>query len=410
MSVSGRRERPYPGDELVWRVTAQLSREAFLESGPRSIRDIEAVLGLIGRRLDSYPRILDFGCGCARTLLWLDDLPPTCSLHAVDIDELAIRWAQEHLPYVSFQVNKPLPPLDYPDEFFDLVYSISVFTHIDEDYQNQWLAELRRITKPGGTLVLTVHGELPFCKFEGEAHDGHDSSALRKRLDRQGFLFVEDDMWLGSAFPDFYHTSFHRPWYVFDHWSRYFRIKAYVPEGCGDFQDFVLLERRSEGDEDKGSAAVFGCPTSTPAAEKAQTTPDLSSIDTAAGQLARGPDVLAPTRYGRPGRAARRFVLRVLRHYARHQQEFGSAVVDALREVRRLVPDQSELARKHEALREALRQQSDRVSRLEADLWSAIGEHGRRLLQQAEDVGGQIGGSPGSEDDVRTATRGANDR
>lgn len=379
MSLASLPDLPYPGDELVWRVTAQLNREAFLESGRRSVRDIEAVLAVIGKRLPSYPRILDFGCGCARVLLWLKQLAATCSLHAVDIDELAIRWGQEHLPYVSFQVNKPLPPLDYPDGFFDLVYSVSVFTHIDETYQDQWLAELSRITKPGGTLVLSVHGELPFRKFEGAAHDEHDPSPLRRTLDREGFLFVEDDMWLGSAFPDFYHTSFHRPWYVFDRWSRYFTIKAYVPEGCDDFQDFVLLERPSESDLEGGTPGLFGRPTAPPAVGQEHKGPAVSAIDIAADYLARGVDVSAPTRYGLGGRAARRLVLRVLRHYVRHEQEFGSSVVNALREVRNLVPKESELARKHEALREALRQQSDRIGRLENDLHADLRAQERRL-------------------------------
>ena len=45
---------------------------------------------------------------------------------------------------VSVRFNQPLPPLDYPDATFDLIFNHSVFTHIDEQYQDAWLAELLR--------------------------------------------------------------------------------------------------------------------------------------------------------------------------------------------------------------------------------------------------------------------------
>jgi SAM-dependent methyltransferase len=53
-------------------------------------------------------------------------------------------------------VNDPLPPTDLTADWFDLAFSYSVFTHMREDVHLAWLAELRRVVKPGGLLVLTV--------------------------------------------------------------------------------------------------------------------------------------------------------------------------------------------------------------------------------------------------------------
>ena len=53
-------------------------------------------------------------------------------------------------------------------------------------------------------------------------------------------------MWVGGPFPDFYHSTFHAPWYIFEHWSKIFEIKAYVVRGSLDFQDLLLLRRRDE--------------------------------------------------------------------------------------------------------------------------------------------------------------------
>jgi SAM-dependent methyltransferase len=123
-----------------------------------------------------------------------------------------------------------------------------VFTHLDEQYQDAWLAELRRIVKPGGDLVLSVSGEHPFSQLlQAHRDSGADPAALIETYRTKGIVFIEDDAWVGGPFPDFYHSTFHAPWYVFEHWSKYFDIKAYVTRGSLDFQDYLLLRRR-EGD------------------------------------------------------------------------------------------------------------------------------------------------------------------
>jgi ubiquinone/menaquinone biosynthesis C-methylase UbiE len=54
--------------------------------------------------------------------------------------------------------NSILPHLPLGDNSFSLVYAFSVFTHIDA-FELAWLAELRRILRPGGMAYLTVHTE-----------------------------------------------------------------------------------------------------------------------------------------------------------------------------------------------------------------------------------------------------------
>ena len=236
---------PWPGEEMVFRVSNQSDRRKFLESGEHSVRDLEVMLALAGHNIADFKRILDFGCGCSRMLLWMEDVAESSELFGVDIDERMIAWGQKNVPWATLSVNKPLPKLDFPDGYFDLVYSASVFTHIDEDYQDQWLAELKRVTKPGSILLLTVHGEyVTGLLDEAEVQAGHrDMSNMRSQLNDKGICFLDNDIFVGGPFPNFYHSTLHAPWYIFEHWGRLFDVRAYVSRASANFQDYVMLER-----------------------------------------------------------------------------------------------------------------------------------------------------------------------
>lgn len=394
---------PWPGDELAQRVSGGLSRELFYRSGRMSRDDLEASLRAVDTRLDQYSSILDFGCGCGRVLLWLQDLADAgASLHGVDVDERAARWADENLPWAACMANQALPPLEYPDGHFDLVFSHSVFTHLDEAYQDQWLAELRRVTRPGGHLALTVHGEAVLGKYElAAAASGGDASWVRAALGRDGIVFVKDDVYVGGPFPDFYHSTFHAPWYVFEHWGRYFPVKAYLPRRALDFQDMVVLERPADDDTDRTVRPVEVARAGTPAGADAGAAPTAAAgagrpSDRAGELLHRGPDPAFDSRWGTAGVAARRLVERLVAHHNEHRRKVDVALFEALRELEarldaRTVSGGNTLVELNARLWDVVGRQGERINRLEADLMSEMRDLRRRL---DEDQGTGSAGGP----------------
>jgi SAM-dependent methyltransferase len=234
-----------PDQDLRWRVTgADYSEDDFRRSGRDSLDDLQRALRYPDLELSGFSRALDFGCGCGRVVRHLSKVSEVVELHGCDTDGAAIAWAQQHLPFARFVHNDALPPLPYADGTFDLVMNHSVFTHLPEDYQDAWLAELRRVAAPGGWVLLTVAG---LHAFDGLVQAWRewpaDPSGLVATMESRGFLHITDDSWTVSSFPDWYHSSFHSPSYVLRHWAEFFTVVGYFPRGALSFQDAVLLRR-----------------------------------------------------------------------------------------------------------------------------------------------------------------------
>lgn len=105
-------------------------------------------------------RILEWGCGPARILRHLPALlPDEAQFFGTDFNQRTIDWCQRTFRGPTFRTNDLSPPLSFPDRSFDVVFAVSVLTHLSLEQQHAWLQELCRILVPGGSLILTTHGQ-----------------------------------------------------------------------------------------------------------------------------------------------------------------------------------------------------------------------------------------------------------
>lgn len=239
---------PMPPADLRYRVAGSHDADQFDASGRRSAADFAKGLAAAGRSLSEFHRILEWGCGCGRILRHLPVDPERQEVHGSDIDGEAIAWLQANIPQFHTVQNGGLPPLPYPDAHFDLIINHSVLSHLDERYQDAWLAELRRVLSPDGVLVLTVHGRFAYeaWRSAAPAHDYPSARAIaqsQRDLARRGIYFLDTGGW-ASHFPAYYQNTFHTAEYVFRHWSAYFDIVAYLPRGSLGHQDMVVMRHR----------------------------------------------------------------------------------------------------------------------------------------------------------------------
>lgn len=135
-----------------------------------------------GRALDGFgiassSVVVDYGCGPGRYLAAASRLAgPSGRVYAADINDVALRHASARVARLGL-ANVTLLAIrggrsTIPDAAADLVYALDMF-HAVRDPE-VFLAEIRRFTKPRGTLIL---------------EDGHQPRAVtqKKLLDAGGW-------------------------------------------------------------------------------------------------------------------------------------------------------------------------------------------------------------------------------
>ncbi len=141
--------------------------------------------------------ILDVGCGIGQTLM-APEMNGAKSLHGIDIDTRAIALGRTMFSQLILSVASA-EAIPYAGERFDLVYS-----RVAIPYTNvpRAVAELVRVTKPGGVVWMSLHSWAAESNSLREALRG---LAARRLLDR-AYVFANSMLLAGLA------RCIARPW------------------------------------------------------------------------------------------------------------------------------------------------------------------------------------------------------
>jgi SAM-dependent methyltransferase len=228
---------PLPPVYLV-RITSGCARQArnnpdrmyhsFVEGGQRGAGWIRDMVSRAGADMAAMGAILDFGTGCGRVMRHWHGLERP-QLHGCDYNPLLVGWCAENLLFADFTVNKLEPPLPYEDDEFDFLYSISIFTHLDDGLQRPWIEELARVVRPGGLVLVTVTG--PELATELLRPDDLE------RFERGDLVVKRSEMAGMNAC-----AAYHPARYIREELARGYELVEHVVSGAPDVrQDAVLL-------------------------------------------------------------------------------------------------------------------------------------------------------------------------
>jgi hypothetical protein len=123
--------------------------EWYFGSGYREAWTVLTTVEQYGAHVEAMRSVLEFGSGSGRVIRHFRHVDGL-RLAATDANLKPVEWNRRNLPGIEFNHNALEPPLAYPDGSFDLIYALSVFTHIPLEWQRPWLDELRRVLRPGG--------------------------------------------------------------------------------------------------------------------------------------------------------------------------------------------------------------------------------------------------------------------
>jgi ubiquinone/menaquinone biosynthesis C-methylase UbiE len=229
-----------PPPILRYRVQRLFDEHSYLHNGRTIAQALAGAFVANGVELKNLT-VLDFACGPGRVISEFAGISESCALHASDIDAEAIAWAQSNLSKVAhFSTNTCNPPTRFASETFDAIYCVSLFTHLDERAQDEWLREMKRLLKPNGVFVTTTHGRFALDSCTPAELAGLQRDGIVYRVDRKGKFKVD-------GLPDFYQTTFHTTDYVKAHWGRFLSVIDHLEGALNGHQDIVVMRKSGIG-------------------------------------------------------------------------------------------------------------------------------------------------------------------
>ena len=116
-------------------------------------------------------KVLDIGCGPGIMVGWL--LDQGCEVHGVDIAPQMVGVCRQMFGVdANVQISVgAIERLPYEDNTFDSVLCLGVVEYVDDDHKA--VEEMARVTRPGGSVIITLPSALSPWRLWGAGLDNN---------------------------------------------------------------------------------------------------------------------------------------------------------------------------------------------------------------------------------------------
>jgi ubiquinone/menaquinone biosynthesis C-methylase UbiE len=193
----------------------------------------------LGHPLTRSSRVLDFGSGWGRVIRYFWHEVAAENLFGVDVDFDAVAACRNLGVPGTFHVVSPTGVLPFENGFMDMIFGVSVFTHLSLKSADHWMSELHRVAKPGCVLGITVESRkyLEQTASMSEANNLRAQLAMRYKaeipkmladFDAGKFVFMANGTDGTVRDSEFYGDAIIPESFMRDHWGHLFRPVAYI--------------------------------------------------------------------------------------------------------------------------------------------------------------------------------------
>jgi ubiquinone/menaquinone biosynthesis C-methylase UbiE len=226
-----------PPDYLLYE-SFRLNYAAYQRTGLEAANWIHSHFAEHQTNLDTAT-ILDWGCGPGRILRHLPEVFGSGGTYiGVDPNAASISWCRENLANqlsgnLTVEQSQLQPPLPLKEESVDLLYGISILTHLSELAHIAWITELMRVLRPGGMALLTTHGPAYQVKLtESERNEYEQNELVIRGQVQEGHRVF---------------TAYHPPQKMREYFAAYAEVLTYVPgqpRSWGIEQDVWVIQKK----------------------------------------------------------------------------------------------------------------------------------------------------------------------
>lgn len=250
-----RRSRYLPGipgrvhqNDLMLFDASHASIENYLRAARSAVDALGAALHATGRDVAMVTSCLDFGCGHGRVLRLLQQHIPGPNITACDLDEEGVRFCA-----AEFGARPLVSSWDIEDialQSYDLIWSGSVFTHLDVEACDHLLRRLGESLLPGGLLVFSMHGAFSLDNLEHLYEKGYANEAqvIRSEVGENGISFRHYDPSWGN-FDGSYGMTWHTREYLEARASSLsdgaLETAYFAPQGWDHHHDVIAFQKRA---------------------------------------------------------------------------------------------------------------------------------------------------------------------
>ncbi|MEP6616390.1 MAG: class I SAM-dependent methyltransferase [Ginsengibacter sp.] len=196
-----------PPDYFIYE-TYTLDYDAYIQDGRETAREIMALVNEYANLNAPGNRVLDWGCGPARIIRHFPSLSENkMQAFGSDYNSAYIEWNKKNIGDVTFLKNELKPPIEIPDNYFAVIFGLSVLTHLSEENQKEWIKEMHRILNHGGLLILTSQGDAFKTKLTGHEQksylEGRGVHRINKNEGGRTFSSFQPEIYMKELLADF---------------------------------------------------------------------------------------------------------------------------------------------------------------------------------------------------------------